>query len=43
MTDGRRGPLGRVPDGVRPEDPGPGRESVWDYPRQPEMASATVW
>jgi uncharacterized protein (DUF427 family) len=28
---------GRVPPGVRPEIPGPGRESVWDYPRPPRV------
>ena len=28
---------GRVPRGVVPEDPGPGRESVWDYPRPPRL------
>ena len=28
---------GRVPDGVVPEAPGPGRESVWDYPRPPRV------
>jgi uncharacterized protein (DUF427 family) len=30
-------PTGRVPRGVVPEDPGPGRESVWDYPRPPRV------
>ncbi|HSP19232.1 MAG TPA: DUF427 domain-containing protein [Myxococcaceae bacterium] len=29
--------LGRVPRGVVPEIPGPGRESVWDYPRPPRL------
>jgi uncharacterized protein (DUF427 family) len=29
--------LGRVPSGVVPEPPGPGRESVWDYPRPPRV------
>jgi uncharacterized protein (DUF427 family) len=28
---------GRVPAGVEPEVPGPGRESVWDYPRPPRV------
>lgn len=26
---------GRVPRGVVPQKPGPGQESVWDYPRPP--------
>ena len=28
---------GRIPDGVVPVVPGPGRESVWDYPRPPRV------
>lgn len=28
---------GRVPAGVRPVVPGPGQESVWDYPRPPRV------
>ncbi len=28
---------GRVPRGVVPEIPGPGEESVWDYPRPPRV------
>ena len=28
---------GRVPDGVVPVTPGPGQESVWDYPRPPRV------
>lgn len=28
---------GRVPAGVDPVVPGPGQESVWDYPRPPRM------
>ncbi len=28
---------GRVPDGVAPVVPGPGQESVWDYPRPPRV------
>ncbi|HEU0245110.1 MAG TPA: DUF427 domain-containing protein [Candidatus Limnocylindrales bacterium] len=28
---------GRVPRGVVPELPGPGQESVWDYPRPPRV------
>ncbi len=27
----------RAPFGVRPEPPGPGQESVWDYPRPPAV------
>jgi uncharacterized protein (DUF427 family) len=27
----------RVPDGVVPIEPGPGQESVWDYPRPPRV------
>jgi uncharacterized protein (DUF427 family) len=29
----------RVPDGVVPIEPGPGQESVWDYPRPPRVES----
>ena len=29
--------LGHVPAGVVPEIPGPGQESVWDYPRPPRL------
>ena len=34
----------RVPRGVTPERPGPGQESVWDYPRPPraEVSSERV-
>jgi len=28
---------GRVPQGVSPVVPGPGQESVWDYPRPPRV------
>jgi uncharacterized protein (DUF427 family) len=28
---------GRVPPGVIPDVPGPGQESVWDYPRPPRV------
>ena len=28
---------GRIPPGVTPENPGPGQESVWDYPRPPRV------
>ncbi len=27
--------MGRLPRGVVPDPPGPGQESVWDYPRPP--------
>jgi uncharacterized protein (DUF427 family) len=30
-------PPSRVPDGVVPIVPGPGQESVWDYPRPPRV------
>jgi len=30
-------PMGRTPRGVVPEVPGPGQESVWDYPRPPSL------
>ena len=29
--------LGRVPTGVEPVVPGPGQESVWDFPRPPRV------
>lgn len=39
--------MSRVPRGVRPEPPGPNRESVWDYPRPPAIDPTTerveVW
>jgi uncharacterized protein (DUF427 family) len=28
---------GQVPFGVVPQKPGPGQESVWDYPRPPQL------
>jgi uncharacterized protein (DUF427 family) len=31
---------GRVPKGVEPVEPGPGQESVWDYPRPPRVEAA---
>jgi uncharacterized protein (DUF427 family) len=36
---------GRVPPGVTPVVPGPGQESVWDYPRPPriEPLPERVW
>jgi uncharacterized protein (DUF427 family) len=35
-TDGSRHRFaGRIPPGVEPVVPGPGQESVWDYPRPP--------
>ena len=34
MTPAR---VGRVPAGVVPIEPGPGQESVWDYPRPPRV------
>ena len=38
MPDGGPHPFAsRVPPGVVPEVPGPGRESVWDYPRPPRL------
>lgn len=30
-----------LPAGVVPEKPGPGQESVWDYPRPPRMDPVT--
>ena len=32
---------GRVPRGVEPVVPGPGQESVWDYPRPPRTEAVT--
>lgn len=32
---------GRVPPGVVPVVPGPGQESVWDYPRPPRVEPVT--
>lgn len=29
--------MGRLPRGVVPQIPGPGQESVWDYPRPPAL------
>lgn len=29
--------MSRIPRGVRPATPGPGQESVWDYPRPPRL------
>jgi uncharacterized protein (DUF427 family) len=37
MADGPRRFAGRVPPGVVPIVPGPGQESVWDYPRPPRV------
>lgn len=37
MTDVGYRFAGRVPDGVVPVVPGPGQESVWDYPRPPAV------
>ena len=31
----------RLPHGVVPETPGPGQESVWDYPRPPRVRPST--
>lgn len=33
--------LRTLPAGVIPEKPGPGQESVWDYPRPPRMDPVT--
>lgn len=30
-----------LPRGVRPDEPGPGQESVWDYPRPPRLEPNT--
>ncbi len=30
-----------LPAGVHPETPGPGQESVWDYPRPPRLERST--
>ncbi len=32
----------RLPPGVVPVDPGPGQESVWDYPRPPRVEAVPV-
>ncbi len=37
MTDRPHRFAGRVPRGVVPVVPGPGQESVWDYPRPPRL------
>jgi uncharacterized protein (DUF427 family) len=37
MADGEHRFAGRVPRGVTPVVPGPGQESVWDYPRPPRV------
>jgi len=37
MADASYRFLGRVPRGVTPIVPGPGQESVWDYPRPPRV------
>lgn len=37
MGEAGRPPAGRVPPGVVPDVPGPGQESVWDYPRPPRV------
>jgi uncharacterized protein (DUF427 family) len=39
MTENRHGPTRPYPCGMRPvpEAPGPGQESVWDYPRPPRV------
>ena len=37
MTDAPYRFAGRVPPGVMPVRPGPGQESVWDYPRPPRV------
>lgn len=37
MTESRHRFTGRVPPGVVPTVPGPGQESVWDYPRPPRV------
>jgi uncharacterized protein (DUF427 family) len=37
MADGPYRFAGRVPRGVEPVVPGPGQESVWDYPRPPRV------
>jgi uncharacterized protein (DUF427 family) len=37
MADPARRFAGRVPRGIEPVIPGPGQESVWDYPRPPRV------
>ena len=37
MADAPHRFAGRVPRGVSPVVPGPGQESVWDYPRPPRV------
>jgi uncharacterized protein (DUF427 family) len=37
MTEAPDRFAGRVPEGVEPVVPGPGQESVWDYPRPPQV------
>jgi uncharacterized protein (DUF427 family) len=37
MTEPRHHFAGRIPRGVVPVIPGPGQESVWDYPRPPRV------
>jgi uncharacterized protein (DUF427 family) len=37
MTDLEYRFAARIPDGVTPVVPGPGQESVWDYPRPPRV------
>lgn len=32
---------GQLPRGVVPEQPGPGRQSVWDYPRPPQVVTSS--
>ena len=34
--------MGRLPRGVVPEQPGPGQESVWDYPRPPALRASSA-
>ena len=41
MADRRPAFAGRVPAGVQPDLPGPGQESVWDYPRPPRVERVT--
>jgi len=35
-------PARRLPPGVVPVEPGPGQESVWDYPRPPRVEAVHV-
>jgi len=37
MAESRHAFSGRIPRGVVPVIPGPGQESVWDYPRPPRV------